>query len=184
MDKYLSENKKLKFCFADLRKAYDSIWCEAPYKKLSCYQVRTNCFSLLKNMFEKIKLSVRLPRGISKLFPSNVVGLKQGCNMSSIFFNLFINDIDKIFDERFCRPAIKDILKPNNLLSVDDLITKTRADLQSCWDNLQAYWKTTVNNKKSNNMVVEKRQSRAQMHHSILKSLLKFVSYVYIWELL
>ena len=29
MDKYLSENKKLYFCFADFRKAYDSIWREA-----------------------------------------------------------------------------------------------------------------------------------------------------------
>ena len=173
MDKELSENKKLYFCFVNFRKAYVSIWCEALYKKLSGYGVRTNCFSLLKNMYGKTRLSVRLPRGITELFPSNV-GLKQGCNMSSILFNLFINDIDKVFDERFCHPAAMDILKLSNLLYVDDLIviSETRADLQSCLDNLQAYcqkWKLTVNNKKTNIMLMEKRQSPAQMHRFSLK---------------
>ena len=81
MEKYLSENKKLFFCFVDFRKTYDSIWREALFKKLLDYGVSTNFVSLLKNMHEKTKLNV-------EFFPSNV-GLKQGCNMSSMLFNLF-----------------------------------------------------------------------------------------------
>ena len=103
MDKYLSENKKLYFCFVDFRKAYDSIWRKALFKKLLGYGVSTNFVSLLKNMYEKTKLSVRLPRDITEFFPSNV-GLKQGCNMGPILFNLFRNDNNEIFDERFCHP--------------------------------------------------------------------------------
>ena len=66
------------------------------------------------------------------------------------------------------------IFKLNNLLYVDDLvlISETRADLQSCLDNLQGHcqkWKLTVNSKKTNIMVVEKRQSTAQMHRFSLK---------------
>ena len=76
MDKYLSENKILYFCFVDLRKAYDSIWREALFKKLLGYGVSTNSVSLLKNMYKKTKLSVRLLRGITEFFLSNV-GLKQ-----------------------------------------------------------------------------------------------------------
>ena len=34
MEKYLSENKKLYFCFVNFRKAYCSIWCEAIFKKV------------------------------------------------------------------------------------------------------------------------------------------------------
>ena len=77
MDKYLSEKKKLYFCFVDFRKAYESIWRAALFKTLLGYGVSTNFVSLLKNMYEKTKLSVRLPRGITEFFPSNV-GLKQG----------------------------------------------------------------------------------------------------------
>ena len=63
MDKYLSENKKLYFCFVDFRKAYDSTWHEALFNKLLGYGVSTNFASLLRSMYGKTKLSVHLPRG-------------------------------------------------------------------------------------------------------------------------
>ena len=88
MGKYLSENK-LYFCYMDFSKAYDSIWREVLFEKLLSYGVSANFVSLLKNIYEKTKLSVRLPRGITEFFPSNV-GLKQGCSMSPILFNLFM----------------------------------------------------------------------------------------------
>ena len=152
MDKYLRNNKKLYFCVVDFRKAFDSIWLEALFKKLLGYGVSTKFVSLLRNMYKKIKLSVQLPRGISEVFPSNVK-LKQGCNMSPILFNLFINDINEIFDVCFCHPVTLGIIKLSNLLYADDLIliSETNTGLQSCLDNLQACfqkWKLTVNNKK------------------------------------
>ena len=49
---------------------------------------------------KKTNLVVHLPRGITEFFPSNV-GLKQGWKMSPILFNLFIMDINEIFDVRF-----------------------------------------------------------------------------------
>ena len=174
MDKYLSENKKMCFCFVDFRKAYDSIWRETLFTKLLGYGASTNFVSLFRNMYEKTKLSVRLPRGITESFPSNV-GLKQGCNISPIVFNLFINDINGIFDVRFCHPVTLGNIKLSNLIYVDDLIliSETKIDLQSCLDNLQAYcqkWKLTFNNKKTEVMVVKKRQSSAQIHRFSFKN--------------
>ena len=92
-------------------------------------------------MHEKNKLSAGLLRRITEFFPSNA-GLKQGCNMSPILFNLFINDINEIFDECFCHPVTLSNIKLRNLLYADDLIriSETRTGLQSCLDNLQAYW--------------------------------------------
>ena len=72
MGKYLSENKKLYFYFVNFREAYDSIWCGALFEKLLGYGVSTDFVSLLRNMYEKTKLNVRLPRGITEFFPSNV----------------------------------------------------------------------------------------------------------------
>ena len=141
MVKYLGENRKLYFCFKDFRKVYDSIKREALFKKLLGYRVSTNFVSVLKSMHEKNKLSAGLLRRITEFFPSNV-GLKQGCNMSPILFNLFINDINEIFDECFCHPVTLSNIKLRNLLYADDLIqiSETRTGLQSCLDNLQAYW--------------------------------------------
>ena len=85
------------------------------------YGVSTNFASLLKNIYEKTKLSVCLPRGITEFFPSNV-GLKQGCNMSLTLFNLFINNINEIFDEHFCHPVTLGNIKLSNLVYADDLI--------------------------------------------------------------
>ena len=95
--------------------------------------------------------------------------------MTPILFNLFINDINEIFDERFCHTVTLSNITLSNLLYADHLIliSETRRGLQSCLDNLQAYcqkWKLTVNNKKTKVVVLEKRQSSAQMHHSSFKN--------------
>ena len=114
-------------------------------------------------MYNKIHLSVRLPDGITQCFSSNI-GLKQGCNLSPILFNIFINDLNEIFDKTFCQPAKIKNLTLNNLLYTDDLIlvSETSSGLQNCLDRLQEYcdkWRLTVNIKKTKTMVAEKRQS-------------------------
>ena len=94
--------------------------------------------------------------------------------MSPILFNLFVNDINEIFDVSLCHPVSLGNIKLSNLHYADDLIliTETKTGLQSCLDNLQAYcqkWRLTVNNKKMEVMVVEKRQSSAQIHRFTLQ---------------
>ena len=114
-------------------------------------------------MYNKVHLSVRLPNGITQSFPSNI-GVKQGCKLNPILFNIFINDLNEIFDKTFCQPAKIKSLTLNNLLYADDLVlvAETSSDLQNCLDRLQEYcdkWRLTVNIKKTKIMVVEKRQS-------------------------
>ena len=94
INKYLQENKKLYLCFVDFRKAYDSIWREALFYKLSAYY--KNFINILENIYNKVHLSVRLPNGITRSFSSNI-RLKQGCNLETILFNIFINDLNEIF---------------------------------------------------------------------------------------
>ena len=94
--------------------------------------------------------------------------------MSPILFNHFINDINEVFDVRFCHPVTLSNIKLSNLLYADELIliSETRTGLQLFLDNLQAYyqmWNLTVNNKKTKVMVVEKIQSSAQIHRFSFK---------------
>ena len=84
--------------------------------------------------------------------------------MNPVLFNLFINNINDIFDECFCHPVTLGNTKLSNLPYADDLflISETKTGLQSCLENMQAYcqkWKIAINNKKTKVMVVEKRQS-------------------------
>ena len=104
-------------------------------------------------MYSKVHLSVLLPNSITQSFFSNI-GLKQGYDLSAILFNVFINDLNKIFDKTFCQPAKIKNLTLNNLLYADDLVlvSETSSGLQNCLDRLQEYcdkWRLTVNIKKT-----------------------------------
>ena len=88
--------------------------------------------------------------------------------MSPTLFVLFISDINEIFDECFCHLVTLGNIKLSNLLYEDDLILISEIRIGS----LQAYWQKwelTVNNKKTKVMVVEKRQSSAQIHRFSFK---------------
>ena len=91
-------------------------------------------------MYKKVHLSVCLPNGMTQSFSSSI-GLKQGCNLSLILFNIFINDLNEIFDKTFCQPAKIKNLTLNNLLYdlADDLalVSETSSGLQNCLDRLQ-----------------------------------------------
>ena len=108
--------------------------------------------------------------------------------MSPISLNLFVNDINEIFDVRFCHPVSLGNIKLSNLLYADDLIliSETKTGLQSCLDNLQAYsqkWKLMVTNKKS--WLWKKDNPQHKYIVSVSKrNHLKFVNYIHTWELL
>ena len=71
-------------------------------------------------MFLSTKMKIRLPRGLSPKFKSNI-GIKQGDGLSPLLFNIFINDINNIFDKT-CDPPDLGNLKVHNLLYADDLV--------------------------------------------------------------
>ena len=76
---------------------------------------------MLYSTFSKSKSSVQLQNGLTRAFPTTT-GLKQGRNLSPVLFNLFINDINDLFDEIFCQPAQFANILLNSLLYADDLI--------------------------------------------------------------
>ena len=137
IDKYLSQNKKLYLCFLDFKKAYDTVWRISLLSKLQSYGISNRFINLLYIMYSKPKLSTQLQNGLTRAFPTTI-GLKQGCNLSPILFNLFI-DINNIFDEISFQPAqLADILV-NSLLYADNLILvlESRFGLQNYLKKLQ-----------------------------------------------
>ena len=85
---------------------------------------------------------------------SSSLGLKQGGGgLSPLLFNIFIDDIGKIFDES-CDPVYS-LKKPlSHLLYADDLalISNSQSGLNNCLDKLKLFckkWQMEVNLKKS-----------------------------------
>ena len=66
------------------------------------YGISSSFVKLLKNMNSKMKISMQIPKGTVSFSSSNL-SLKQGFNVISILFNLFINDIHRIFDQTLCQ---------------------------------------------------------------------------------
>ena len=103
-------------------------------------------------MYSNVQYSVKLQGGISGPFASTV-GLKQGCVLSPLLFNLYMSDFPDIFDST-CDPVT---LKDSNLsclMFADDvvLMSESSQGLQHCLNRLSSYcnkWNHTINTSKT-----------------------------------
>ena len=71
-------------------------------------------------MYKSVKYCVKVANGYTDPLSSNR-GLKQGCVLSPMLFNLFIDDINNVFDQN-CAPLSLMDVELNHLLYADDII--------------------------------------------------------------
>jgi len=93
-----NDNKETYLAFLDLKKAYDSVPIGNILYKLDALGIRGKCYQFIKNLYLTSKVSVKIDDQYSESF--NIMkGDRQGCPISPILFNLFINDIFNDFSE-------------------------------------------------------------------------------------
>ena len=78
--------------FLDLKKAYDSVPIFNILTKLYHMGLRGKCFDFISNHYLSSKARAKFLDMLSEEFPINR-GVRQGCPLSPILFNLFINDV-------------------------------------------------------------------------------------------
>ena len=90
-------------------------------------------------------------------------GVRQGCNLSPILFNLFINDIEKLFEDiegfKIGSKNVKFLLYADDLL----ILCKSQSDLQLSVSRLHKYtqkWGLRINVSKSKVIVFSKYRRR------------------------
>ena len=117
-------------------------------------------FNIITSMYEETYYSVRRQDGLTA-FLKSTTGVRQGCNLSSILFNLFINDMEKIFEDKEGFQIGSKSVK--FLLYADDLVIhcKIQSDLQLSVSRLHEYtlkWGLKIDISKSKVIVLVTRQ--------------------------
>ena len=79
-------------CFLDIQKAYDRVWREGLWTKLHKYGIRGKLWRIIKNIYARVESCV-LVNGERTEFFQILLGLRQGCILSPLLFDLFINDL-------------------------------------------------------------------------------------------
>ena len=140
VDQAFHAKKDLYVCFVDFRKAYDTVWRDGLFYKLLKQNISPKFVNILKSMYSSLKSCVQVPAGFSTFFPS-LVGLKQGCNLSPMLFNFFINDFAENLDPILCDAPSLHNLGVNCLLYADDmvLISESKEGLQKSLDMLYTF---------------------------------------------
>ena len=89
----LIETRKLKFtAFIEVTKAYDSINRELLFRKISGVGITGRVHKAITSLYDNVKCCVRL-NGLKTDYFEVKCGLKQGCTLSTLLFNLYVNDL-------------------------------------------------------------------------------------------
>ena len=157
IEKIVKKNKKKLFVvFIDFKKAYDTVDRNILMKRLKQLGINGIYLRNIVAMYTKTEYCIKLKNGYTRPINSNL-GLKQGCPLSPMLFNLYIDDIDKCFDDT-CDPVIIQHEKINHFLYADDLVmlSQSKQGLQKCIDKACEFSESkhlTISVKKSKTMI-------------------------------
>ena len=152
-----SEGKKLYCCFVDVKKAFDFTNRKMLFSKLiTDFGISGNFLKILSALYTDHKVFVRLSDGLLQPIKTTI-GLKQGCCLSSLLFNLFIDKLPAIFDQS-CDPISIKSESFSSLLWADDLLIMSRSPkgLQNAINKTVQFYNSVgleINEKKTKVMV-------------------------------
>ena len=87
--------------FIDFSKTYDRVDRTLLWFKLIMLGISGRMLEALKSLYNEVKCSVRINGQMSDWFDVKI-GLKQGCILSPLLFNIFINDLAQMVNNLEC----------------------------------------------------------------------------------
>ena len=145
----------------DVKKAYDFTSRELLfYKLMSEYGIGGNFLKTLQALYVDHYVYVRVTDGLLQPIKTTI-GLKQGCGISPLLFNLFIDKITEIFDQS-CDPVKLGGEDLSCLLWADDLVllSSSPTGLQNSIDKTHMFYNSIglqMNTKKTKELIFNSR---------------------------
>ena len=162
IEKYsLHYKQKVYACFIDFKKAFDSVWHEGLFHRILSYGIGGKMFDLIKTLYTRSTCAVKLGKNRTDSFPYRR-GVRQGCILSPLLFNLFINELPLSFNASNTDPfTLPNGTKLNSLLYADDLVilSKSKTGLDNYLKVLECFnakWLLNVNYRKTKILVFQK----------------------------
>ena len=155
------KNEKIYSCFVDFSKAFDTIPRDLLFQKLLNYGINGKFFNNIKTLYTNDNCCIKVGNKLTDSFLANQ-GVKQGCILSPLLFNIFIADIVERFETENCRPLKIDESKNLScLLWADDIILLSHSEegLRNMLSALSSYVDEngmSINTKKTKCMIFNK----------------------------
>ena len=161
LQKHCHRSKKRLFgCFVDFSKAFDSVPRDILLEKLRKHGIDGKIFNVIQTIYLEDTVSIKIGPQHSSSFKTNK-GVRQGCVLSPLLFNLFLADLPPVLDECGDNIKVDQHTSISCLLWADDIlmVSETQAGLQTKLDALEKYCninKLSVNTKKTQCMIFNK----------------------------
>ena len=155
--KYTKNRGRLYAAFIDFKKAYDTVNRDTLLRNLREYGINGKMWENIKSIYKSVTYSIKIKNKVMDPISSNL-GLKQGCPLSPLLFNLYVNSITQ-----YLQPSAEDNItihdqKITHFMYADDLVMvgASKNSLQRKLDRLSEFAETkdlTINTKKSQVMI-------------------------------
>ena len=163
-------NKRVYGCFVDFSKAFDTVPREILLEKLSKHGIDGSIFDIIQTIYLEDTVSIKIGNQHSSPFKTNK-GVRQGCVLSPLLFNIFLADLQGILDNNGDNVKLSKTSTISCLLWADDILmlSESKAGLQAKLDALEKYCDTnklSVNTKKTQCMIFNKTR-RLPKHYQL-----------------
>ena len=91
-EKHLQHQSDLYHVFIDFKKAFDRVWHAALWATMHKFNINANLIEVIKNLYNRATSAVLFNSKLGDWFKTTV-GVRQGCLLSPILFNLFLERI-------------------------------------------------------------------------------------------
>ena len=162
IESYCKNKKKHIFgCFVDFEKAFDTLPRHKLFKKMLDLNINGKFYDCLISLYKKNESCVKIGNTTSNSFLTNQ-GVKQGCILSPLLFNIFLSDLQQEIDKTENEPVlISQYEKLGCILWADDilLMSESETGLQEMLNSLKLFVDNNgmkVNHKKTKIMIFNK----------------------------
>ena len=113
-------------CFVDFKKAFDSIPRHTLFQKLLGHGINGKFYDCLVNIYSNDIACIKIADYLTPTFTENQ-GVKQGCILSPILFNIFLADLQPLVETTACNPVQVKGSALGCLIWADDLLLMSKS---------------------------------------------------------